>query len=156
MKKVDAYTLMEVTIAMLLSAICITICYSAYGIVNNYYSTFQKKNELADRVLSLRHALETDFLKGNYILKNEEGFEVALDSATINYCFYPNAILRKVNELHTDTFKVDPKELTGYFEGNLALNTDTIDQIGFKIKLSKGVTVPIQLNKLYSAQNLFN
>ena len=45
MKKINAYTLMEVTVAMLLSAICIGIAYSAYDIIGNYYRSFQQKND---------------------------------------------------------------------------------------------------------------
>ncbi len=154
--KIKAYTLFEVTIAMLLSAICIAICYSAYGIIAKYYVGFQQKNQTADAVLTLRHVLEKDFLKSNIVLKNEEGLEMQQDSSKIYYIFNPDAVLRKIDELHTDTFKLKPIEVGCFFEGREVLEPDTIDELRFKMDLAQHVLVPIQLNKTYSAQNLFN
>lgn len=154
--KIKAYTLLEVTIAMLLSAICIAICYSAYDIVGKYYASFQQKNQNADVVLSLRHVLQRDFLKSNAVLKSEEGVELQLDSSKIYYIFNPDAVLRKMDELHTDTFKLKSNEVNFFFEGHEVLAPDTIDELRFKMVLDQKTTVPIQLNKAYSAVNLFN
>lgn len=154
--KIKAYTLFEVTIAMLLSAICIAICYSAYGIIAKYYAGFQQKNQTADVVLTLRHVLERDFLKSNMVLKNEEGVELQQDSSKTYYIFSPDAVLRKSGELHTDTFKLKPSEVGFFFEGREVLEPDTIDELRFKMNLDQRIQVPIQLSKTYSAQNLFN
>lgn len=155
--KIKAYTLLEVTIAMLLSAICIAICYSAYDIVGKYYASFQQKNQTADVVLSLRHVMQRDFLKSNTVLKSEEGVELQLDdSSKIYYIFNSDAILRKMNEAHTDTFKLKSNEVNFFFEGHEVIEPDTIDELRFKMILDQRTAVPIQLNKTYSAANLFN
>lgn len=146
---------MEVTVAMLLSAICISICYTAYSIIGDYYRLFHQKNETADQVLSLRHVLEKDFLKSSYILKQEDGFELLIDTTKIHYTFDEHAVLRKFGEIHTDTFKVETQNLKTYFDGVELMEIDTIDQIGFTILLAKNTPTTIQLNKLYSAKDLF-
>jgi type II secretory pathway component PulJ len=155
MQKIKAYTLMEVTVAMLLSALTITICYSAYGIVGSYFKTFQGKNELANEVLALRHALDRDMERSDYILQTTEGFEFLLDSTSITYTFSDKAICRRLNELHTDTFRLEASELKSFFESEEIMATDTIDQINFKLALTKDVAVSIQANKHYSATALF-
>lgn len=156
MQKISAYTLMEVTVAMLLSALTITICYSAYGIVTNYFSIFEEKNALATEALLLRHTLERDAERSEYLLRTSDGFVFLQDSMNVNYVFTDTAILRRLNELHTDTFKFQTNQLKSSFEGIEIAEPDTIDQLGFKLNLKKGNVVSIQLNKHYSATALFN
>ncbi|TKC12046.1 hypothetical protein FA048_00050 [Pedobacter polaris] len=155
MQKISAYTLMEVTVAMLLSALTITICYSAYGIITSYFKSFQDKNALADEVLALRHTLDRDSEKSNYMLKTDEGFEFLQDSSIIIYSFTDQHILRRLSEVHTDTFKLQAVELQRFFESQEIVAADTIDQISFKLVLTKDHTVSIQVNKYYSAAALF-
>lgn len=147
---------MEVTVAMLISAICITICYSAYGIIANYYAVFQEKNERSGVVMTLKHVLEKDFLAGDIILKTDSGLTVKLDSAVVAYTFEENKILRKLHGIHTDTFKVGTAPPSFSFEMKPILEPDTIDQIRFNVRLDKNQTATILIVKLYSAENLFH
>lgn len=155
-KKIKAYTLMEVTIAMLLSAICISICYSAYGIIGSYYQTFKLKNETADAALSLRHVLEKDFLKSKLVLSTDSGLMMQRDSSTILYTFREKAILRELPELHTDTFKVSYSGLQFFFEGEILEQKDTVDRMDLEILLDKAAVAKIRVEKKYSAENLFH
>ncbi|KQR70894.1 hypothetical protein [Pedobacter sp. Leaf176] len=155
-KKIKAYTLMEVTIAMLLSAICISICYSAYGIIGSYYRTFQLKNETADAALSLRHVLEKDFLKSKLVLSTDSGLMMQQDSSTILYTFREKAILRELPELHTDTFKISYSGLQFFFEGEILEQKDTVDRMDLEILLDKAAVAKIRVEKKYSAENLFH
>ncbi len=156
MQKIKAYTLMEVTVAMLLSAITITICYTAYGIMTNYFKTFHDKNATADEVLTFRHVLDSDVQKSNYLLKTTKGFELLQDSTHINYLVNDDYVLRQLNELRTDTFKLKVAELKSFFEYKEIMEPDTIDQINFKLFIQKDVPITIQINKYYSAAALFN
>jgi hypothetical protein len=58
--RIEAYTLMEVAVAMLLAAVCISICYTAYGMIGNYFSVFEKKNNVAQQVLALQRTMDND------------------------------------------------------------------------------------------------
>lgn len=155
MVKIKAYTLMEVTVAMLLSAICISICYTAYGIIGDYYHLFHQKNQLADQVISLRHALEKDFLKSSLVLKQEDGFELLVDTTKIHYAFDEHMVLRKLGALHTDTFKLEIQNLKTYFERSEVMEIAIIDQVDFTVFLDKNTSTAIQVKKLYSAKDLF-
>jgi Tfp pilus assembly protein PilE len=155
-QQIKAYTLMEVTVAMLLSAICITLCYSAYGIITGYYHEFGKKNETIAAVLSLKQVLERDFLKSKYVLRNENEIILINDSTNIKYLFDSNFVARNFNELHTDTFKLTTTGFAASFEKIEIVNTDTIDHLSFDAILPKHKIVPIQINKIYSSENLFN
>lgn len=154
-KKVKSYTLMEVTIAMLLSAICIGICYSTMQIIERYYIDFQKKHEANDAVISLKQVITRDILKANIVKKSSDGFRCEGDSIIISYLFSDKRILRQLESLKTDTFKLDWKDLQIAFEGKVLTDLDTADLISFKIKLDTTTTIPFIFSKQYSAHNLF-
>lgn len=155
MQKINAYTLMEVTVAMLLSTLTITICYSAYGIINSYFNSFQQKNTMSSELLSLKHTLDRDAERSDYVFKTANGFEFSQDSAKIAYAFTNHYILRQLNDLHTDTFKIQLKEMKSYFEGKEMNGLDTIDQINFKLIVPNDIAISMQINKYYSATDLF-
>lgn len=153
--KIKAYTLLEVTIAMLLSAICISVCFTAYGLMNDYYSVFRKKNEATDAALTLKHVLEKDFLKTRYVLKTPNGLNLQQDSLEISYQFEPHVVLRRFSDLPADSFLLDTSDLLYAFEQRDVAEADTIDQLQFNVIIGDGVKVPYQINKVYSAQDLF-
>jgi hypothetical protein len=153
-KKIEAYTMMEVAIAMLLAAVCMSICYTAYGMIGDYFQVFHKRNASAEEVLTLRRTMERDILKGKYLIRTESGINILGDSLGIAYNFADSAILRKVEGLRTDSFHVSPVEAVFLFEGREALELDTVDHISFKLKMEKQRMVPITIGKMYSAHDL--
>ncbi len=156
MKKIEAYTMMEVAIAMLLAAVCISICYTAYGMIGDYFQVFQKKNAATEEVLTMRRTMEKDISKGQYLIRTADGISILGDSLNITYKFADTAILRKVEDLRTDSFHVSPVETSFLFKGRESLEMDTVDHISFKLKTEKKQMIPITLEKFYSAHDLFN
>lgn len=148
--------MMEVAIAMLLAAVCISICYTAYGMIGDYFKVFQKKNAAAEEVLTLRRTMEKDILKAKYLIRTEAGINILSDSLDISYNFADSAILRKVEGLRTDSFHVFPVEKSFLFEGREALEMDTVDHISFMLRTEKQQMIPITLGKFYSAHDLLN
>nr|WP_233166977.1 hypothetical protein [Pedobacter sp. ASV2] len=154
--KLKAFTLMEVTVAMLLSAICITICFTAYGLIQNYYSNFRIKNETSAQLTDLKLVMDKDFLKSRYVIKTDEGLKLKNDSTELSYVFDEHKILRIIPGLHTDTFFVELKDKEFYFEGKSAGVADTVDFLNLGIKLKGSSTaLNLQISKNYSAVDLF-
>lgn len=153
-KKIEAYTMMEVAIAMLLAAVCMSICYTAYNMIGDYFQAFQKRNASAEEVLTLRRTMEKDILKGKYLIRTESGINILGDSLNITYNFADSAILRKAEGLRTDSFHVSPIEAVFLFEGREALELDTVDHISFKLKMEKQRMIPVTIGKMYSAHDL--
>ncbi|RYE25512.1 MAG: hypothetical protein EOP51_03840 [Sphingobacteriales bacterium] len=153
--KISAHTLMEVTVAMLLSGLTISICYTAYGITSSYFNEYYAKNNLAIRAAQLKQALENDFSKGYLVIKQNEEIIVKIDSNQIIYVFNDEHILRRLVTLHIDTFKIKTNDVTSYFEAEMVSSTGTIDQLNFKIILDKKTAIPMQVTKFYSAKELF-
>lgn len=153
--KIEAYTLMETAVAMLLAGLCISICYTAYGLIGNYFNTFEKKNNSAQLVLGLQRALDRDIDKGRVLLRTADGVEIHRDSSLVRYRFAGGTISREVEGLRTDSFVLAPTEIGFRFEGREAVEGDTVDRVGFVLILEKEVKVPMVFKKFYSAQDLF-
>lgn len=153
-KKIEAYTLMEIAIAMLLAAISMSICYTAYQMIGDYFHAFQKKNAVAEEVLTLRRTMEKDVAKGRYLVRTIDGINITGDGVNVNYQFADTAILRKVENLRTDSFHVTPVDTRFHFEEREAQETDTVDHISFMLKTEKQQMIPITIGKFYSAHDL--
>jgi len=153
--KIEAYTLMEIAVAMLLAALCISICYTAYGLIGNYFSAFEKKNNSAQLVLGLQRAMGRDIDQGRVLLRTGDGLEIHRDSSLVRYRFGSGLISREVEGLRTDSFVLMPEEIDFRFEGREAVEGDTVDRVGFVITLEKSGKVPMVFKKFYSAQDLF-
>jgi len=156
MKKIRAYTILEVTVAMLLSAICISICYTAYGIIATYYTKFQQKNESADAVLSMKQVLCKDIAKATVLLQLRDGMLCQSDSTRVSYLFEDDYILRQVDPGRIDTLKVAVSDLYMVFEGVEVSEADTVDLVKFKVELPNQAKIPMVFSKHYSSQNLFH
>ncbi|AZI24074.1 hypothetical protein EA772_01465 [Pedobacter sp. G11] len=153
--KLSAYTLMEITVAMLLSAIVISVCYTAYGLIDNYYQTFRLKNESHDQALALRHVLIKDFASHSIIIARNNGIELIGDSMAVGYVFEEDKVIREIKYLHTDTFHLSPSSWMMGFDGQDRIAGDTINELDFFVQIDKGVEIPMNFRRVYSAVQLF-
>lgn len=154
-RRIKAYTLMEVTVSMLLAAVCISICYSAYGLINNYFSAFQKKNAITQEVLTLNATMDKDFLRAKYIIRTANGIHIKSPDQLISYNFGEQEVLRSVSGLRTDSFHLSPVNIIFRFRGHEVQERDTIDQVNLDINLGAVRQIAITKGKQYSAQDLF-
>jgi Tfp pilus assembly protein PilE len=155
--QVKAFTIMEVTITMLVAAILIAITYTSYSIVIRSYNSFTGKNNDMAVLISLDHLLKRDFAQAKIVRKDSAGFSFQRDSTLISYEFSPGFIVRKAAGI--DTFKVQNLEVNTSFENVplLELQPDllqnTIDALDFVILYQKE-TITFHYYKTYSSENL--
>jgi prepilin-type N-terminal cleavage/methylation domain-containing protein len=159
MKKVKAFTIMEMTIAMLISAIVIGITYSAFSIISRSYAIYQTKNEGLAVLSRVDHLLAKDFAHAEMVSKTSDGVAFTSRSDSVSYMFGPDFIVRK-NTI-TDTFKVQTTGLGTLFESQPLNEVKTdgeqnrIDELVFFIVLKDG-NIPYHYQKRYSSENLLN
>lgn len=153
-KKIPAFTLMEVTIAMLIAGIAIAITFTAYRIVSGSYIGFSKKqNELAG-FIRLDKLLKQDFIAAQSIIKSPEGLVMEMKGGLISYQLDKDYVLRDQFSLRTDTFRLKLDNTGFLFESNEVADGQAIDQFGFET-LVQGQLIPLHYRKIYSAQDLF-
>lgn len=153
-RKIPAFTIMEVTISMLVAAIAIVIAFTAFRIVSGSYTGFTKKQEKVAMLTVLDKLLKKDFLSANRIVKLDEGLALQLEEGIVTYTFKENYFVRDQFSLRKDTFKLQVSEPVFLFEANVAESGKPIDQLNFMTRID-GDPVPLHYHKLYSAQNLF-
>src|ERR1700733_10719275 len=118
-RRINAFTIIEVTIAMLLAALTIGITYSVYNIVAKTYKTYSAKNENITEFITLDHILRRDFDRADTILKDSAGVALKISNTIIKYKFFPNYIIRESSKI--DTFKLQAVDPVTAF-GSLPIN----------------------------------
>ncbi|TDQ11569.1 hypothetical protein [Pedobacter metabolipauper] len=154
-KKIPAFTIMEVTISMLIAGICIGITFTAYQIISGTYRNFDKKQEKIALFTTVDKLLKQDFVNARNILKADDGLAFQMEQGTISYSFNKDYVVRDQFALHADTFKLQINAPVFLFEGQSPDNGTSVDQFNFTT-LVDGILIPLQYHKSYSAQDLFN
>jgi Tfp pilus assembly protein PilE len=156
-QKVKAFTILEVTITMLITALLIGITYTSYSIIVKSYQSFDKKNNEMAVLATLDHLLKRDFDQAESIFKDQEGIALISINKTIKYQFKLDYILRI--GARTDTFKVQTQDVNTAFE-NVSINEvqeteeqNRIDELAFTL-IYQNEKIPYHYVKLYSSVNL--
>src|ERR1700744_656096 len=111
--RVKAFTIMEVTITMLIAAILMGITYTTYIMVSKSYLSFNTKNTEMAEVELLDKLLKRDFDRADVIQKTTNGMVIINTGQTIQYVFNPDFITRTSGI--ADTFKVRTDSLNTLF-----------------------------------------
>jgi len=155
--RVKAYTLMEITVAMLVSAIVISITYSAYSIVSRSYIAYKTKNDRLAVLERLDELLKRDFSHADSILKTDNGILVFSSGDSINYEL-DTAFVTRVSTI-IDTFKVKTTDAVTSFENTPVTvsspdkKQNRIDDLDFTL-LFENEKIPYHYHKDYSSANL--
>lgn len=160
--QVKAFTIMEVTITMLVAAIVIGITYTAYTIISRSFIDFKSKNEDIALIARIDHLVKRDFEQADLIVTDESGVSIQkLGLMPVHYEFNPSYIVRR--SVVADTFKVNNTDIKTFFEHReKSPNNDSdpsdvagnrIDELSFTITY-KDDLIPFHYVKTYSAVNL--
>lgn len=147
---------MEMSIAMLVSALVIGITYTAYTLVIRSYSVYKTKNDSTAQMVRLDELLKKDFNRSDMILLSDSSIVFRNDSQHVVYAFKPGLMIRSGGI--TDSFKFEHTPMIATFEKQSVI-ADTsdmrslIDDIEFSINADKE-NFPYHYHKTYSSANL--
>ncbi|QQT24848.1 type II secretion system protein [Sphingobacterium spiritivorum] len=151
--KLKAFTLIEITIAMLIAAVVIGLCYYTFQLFMNLsHEQQQKKNEQFQAEL-LQHLLVRDFDHARAIYLEDERLTIQDSSGEIKYTLSANHILRNQYDLRTDTFQMKVLEHKAEFEGPKLPDPNLINRLSLQLQQEKQ-TWSQSLSKNYTAQQL--
>jgi len=126
-KKIQAFTLTEVMVVIVLSAIVAGLAFSILGIVQKNMRSIESNYQYQSEIQSLEVALTIDLNKyptANWdALKEELQISSPIDQKS--YRFFSDSIVST-----TDTYPIKIKNKTLYFEGE-AVQSGNIDAIKF-------------------------
>lgn len=153
-KKLPAFTLMEVTITMLIAAIAVAITFTAYRIVSGVYLNFTRKQDRVATFITADKLLKQDFYRANRIVKIQDGLSIEMNGRFINYRFKADYFLRDQFSLRTDTFKLKIDNLNFLFENEAVADGSKVDQCSFETEIDRQ-PISLYYRKIYSATDLF-
>jgi len=156
--KLKAYTILEITIAMIVSAIVISITYTVFGIVSNAYNQYRQDQQGVLELTQLDGLLMKDFAMAQHIVKEPDSLVFAGQDRRAVYAFSPTFIIRTSGI--TDTFKVSTQNIHFSFRGSPIGKADEpqsgnalIDGLSFDL-VYKNRTIPYIYHKQYSSEDL--
>ena len=151
-----AFTILEITITMMIAAILIGLTFTIYTIVSRSYRAFSDRNDDVLTMLTLDKLLKRDFSKAETISRKGSGILIISKTDTAFYDFKEGYLIRSRGI--TDTFRVNYQQLDSRFEGVSssppADSTILQDELSFSVDY-KGQVVPFHYYKHYSSENLF-
>jgi len=150
-KRLKAFTLLEMTIAMLLSALLIALTYASYTIILRSHHDFTAKNDELTEIVTLDHLLKRDFEQAGSIVKDQDSLVFTKPLQVVSYQFTPFCVVRR--SARTDTFKVATLGVRMLFESQPVNEAGKTDELRF-ILLYRQQEIPYHYHKVYSSENL--
>lgn len=155
--KVPAFTILEITVTMMLAAIVIGIAYTAFSIVSKGYGSYNVKSREMATVLRLNELLAKDFKRADMVLKDTAGLSFQAINGVVKYDFTNEYVLRRAAII--DTFKLQIKDASFSFE-NMPVDSisdeeelNRVDALTFNL-LFRDEKIPYHYYKQYSSVNL--
>jgi prepilin-type N-terminal cleavage/methylation domain-containing protein len=114
--KLKAFSLIEIIVAMFLSAIVISAVYSGYVFTHKQFFRFTSIKTEIRNYFQLSEVLNREFETSKRVLKKgARRLDIEMIDKTINYSFENDFIVRSIDE-QTDTFffKIDGVEISGF------------------------------------------
>lgn len=154
--RIAAFTIMEMTVAMLLAALTVGITYTAYRMISRSYQSYDEKNQRLSVFIRVDQLLKKEVERADRMERTIDG--IALDDigGRITYHFTPGYILREQYSLERDTFYVTGQDLHTFFEGKeITQEGQLLDQVSWTASIESG-HFPLIYTKKYSAAVLFD
>jgi type II secretory pathway component PulJ len=153
-RRLKAFTLFELVIGMLLSAVVIGMVYSGYGIIVKIYDKHLITSRAQSELMMMEATLQRDLDEAVTVQADGQRIQMmdSLGSPAVSYLVSENQLIR--NSSLADTFRLDQLTVSFCFE-SAEVQRGLTDQLNMKFSFSEkaqGITI----HKKYSAQQLFN
>lgn len=111
MKRLKAFTILELIVAMAISSLLIGMCFIAYQIIIVQFSNYKTNNQRIQDMTLCNYLLTRDVSSANTISQPQQGiFEFESHNEVLTYAFETDYIVR-TNEGGADTFYLKPLDL---------------------------------------------
>jgi hypothetical protein len=153
MRKIRSYTIMEMIVVMIISAIVVGTAYNTYRIVFQQYLTMRNTSEILRQMSLLDVLISRDVDNCNYIRRTHEGFSCHYEINEINYYLEKDLVLR-AEGLVMDTFRISPLNIDMKYNNVDVMQVSSyVDRITFEHRY-KDETISFAFQKKYGADFL--
>lgn len=151
MKKILSFTIMELVIGLLISAVVVSTGYYAYFLVRHRFDIYRMRAAGIDRYHLLARALQKDFDRCESVKPGGDNqFLCRWTDTLVSYRFFPGSVVRTMPGGIVDSFllKTTVKDIR-YIDDSLPL----VDAIRMQVEVD-GEQVPLLVQKMYSSQEI--
>jgi|SRR5690606_24099 len=146
-----AFTLLELTIALLIAAVCLGIAFYVLRTFNQIGSAQQRERQQDLAIRRFWHRMQKETLDAQRIWYDNKSLQLERDAQWTAYDFLDSAIVRRQNDIPTDT-------LSGRIGGLVVdyvpdLQEPVVRSVHFELQTERG-SYPFVLQKIYSAEEL--
>jgi hypothetical protein len=154
MTKIKAYTISEMLVVMLLSAIVISVAYTVLNIFNLQYLNYKNTRDDIYNLDLLDRLMVVDFSNADNIIKDENRYIFNFPARQVTYAFSDSLISRTENQVE-DRFEFQTKGVSALFFKIEVQPLALVDELRFEIVI-KDQNFNFHYQKLYAADVLLN
>lgn len=154
-RSLKAFTILELVIAMMISAIVIAIAYTGLKMVLRSFHAFSKRYEQTMVMLKLNELLTKDIDRSEAVRSGDEGISMTGSGQSVHYRFEGDELIRTA--VKSDTFRIKASDVRMAFEGVPIGETsfsNLIDDLYFTSSVGMR-KVPHHFHKRYSSEQLY-
>ena len=163
MKKVKAFTLIELTVALVISALVVSFALLIYRQVNQSFDIFKRSANEQIGVVQFQEILRQDIEKSDSIILNKPkgiillnrtvGFDQDKNVTRVKYNWSKKRVMRQAQNFAKDSFDMEIKKVTVSLLGKKAEGQNQlIDQLDMEIE--EGKKLKFIFTKQYAAKDL--
>lgn len=152
MKKLKAFTLIELIIGMIVGSIVVSICYSALFMAYKQFMGYRMNRNEINAIMQFNATLNNDFINSNEIYFLDNTILLSCEKSKLEYQLESGFVLRKINQV-TDTFNISVSDISvNYCSVN---KENLINELTFKSVIFKEIEC-FHFSKVYAAESLIN
>lgn len=152
-RKLKAFTLLELLVAMAITGLVVSIAGISYNILGKQYYIFKENNTIIAAAFSLNNKLAGDFIEAVSITRQGNELVVKKDGRPeVKYLVNSDRIIR--TEAVSDTFFISARNIKSGFINEEKVN-GLVDELYFEAKVL-GENECFHFKKAYSADALLN
>lgn len=156
MKKITAFTLLEITLVLILSAVVLALSLEIMRTFQQQYYLFRTKAAVTQEILTLDHLLETDIGQAQIIRYKRDSSRLILDLDSIHsvqYTFGVSSLIRV--GAGRDSFALSARDIRVQAIDSGAASAQTINQFSFTIQVRRQA-LRFHFTKAYPAAYFLN
>lgn len=151
--RLHAFTLIELTIALLLVALLSGIAYSVFSTFHGHTQQRQWQKQERYSLDLLIHRLKIDCAQADSISGSDQSIYFTDSLGQVEYTFGEQFVLRQQYRLRTDTFHIGSDTPQLEYIQKKKVRTGLVQQIDLNLYF-KDRTLPIHLQKNYSSEQI--
>nr|WP_321355533.1 prepilin-type N-terminal cleavage/methylation domain-containing protein [uncultured Draconibacterium sp.] len=156
MRRIRAYTLIELTVSLIVGSLLIIFIWTGYYFITKHYNEWNNKNQWVREIALLDQQLRSDIKKADVVLNNRNEINIYTeDTIKLTYMINDNSIIRNTNG-RRDSFALN---ITNINYKYLELNEEkssTVSSINIILQLNEEEELKLVFSKEYDSKFIYN